>query len=87
MTPSDPAAAFDGADAAALITIDRYVQQLAFRSYVLNLPAAARGDALAHARDVAAAHAVAGEVVVGYRTTVLRARRLLSAGHGSGGPE
>jgi ubiquinone/menaquinone biosynthesis C-methylase UbiE len=57
------------------ITIDRYVEQLASRSYVLNLPEPARGEALAHARDVAAAHAVAGQVIVRYRTTVLRARR------------
>jgi SAM-dependent methyltransferase len=57
------------------ITIDRYVEQLASRSYVLNLPGPARDQALAHARDVAGAHAVTGQVVVRYRTTVLRARR------------
>jgi hypothetical protein len=112
MTPSDAAAAFDGAAAAALydaarpgypaqaiewalpgpagtgkltaalagpgrriIAVDRYVEQLASRSYVLNLPGPARQEALAHARDVAGAHAAAGQVIVRYRTTVLRARR------------
>ena len=57
------------------ITVDRYVEQLASRSYVLNLPGPAREEALAHAREVAGAHAAAGQVVVRYRTTVLRARR------------
>jgi SAM-dependent methyltransferase len=65
------------------ITIDRYVEQLASRSYVLNLPEPARDEALAHAREVAGAHAAAGEVVVRYRTTVLRARRQGPAGSGS----